>query len=134
MRAALIGITLALTALFGVTAQAQSSRLTVVGAAAVLTGLDKITGQTSPIEARIGRPVKFGTLEIVAQSCRRSPPEDAPETAVYLEITDFPLRGVDETVDPEPKKVFSGWVFASNPAANALEHPVYDVWAINCKT
>ena len=31
-------------------------------------------------------------------------------------------------------KVFSGWMFASSPALNALEHPVYDIWVIDCKT
>jgi hypothetical protein len=30
--------------------------------------------------------------------------------------------------------IFSGWMFASSPALNALEHPVYDVWVIDCKT
>ncbi len=31
-------------------------------------------------------------------------------------------------------KVFSGWMFASSPALNPLEHAVYDVWVIDCKT
>ncbi|HBK91552.1 MAG TPA: hypothetical protein DDZ68_07785 [Parvularcula sp.] len=30
--------------------------------------------------------------------------------------------------------VFSGWMFASSPALSALQHPVYDVWVIDCKT
>lgn len=30
--------------------------------------------------------------------------------------------------------IFRGWMFASSPALNALEHPVYDVWVIDCKT
>lgn len=34
----------------------------------------------------------------------------------------------------EGKEVFSGWMFASSPALNALEHPVYDVWVIDCQT
>jgi hypothetical protein len=25
-------------------------------------------------------------------------------------------------------------MFASNPALNALEHPVYDVWVIDCRS
>ena len=32
------------------------------------------------------------------------------------------------------QKIFSGWMFASSPALNALEHPVYDVWVIDCQT
>ena len=29
--------------------------------------------------------------------------------------------------------LFSGWMFASSPALSALEHPVYDVWVIDCQ-
>ena len=29
--------------------------------------------------------------------------------------------------------VFNGWMFASSPALNALEHPVYDLVLIECK-
>ncbi|MEM9897786.1 MAG: DUF2155 domain-containing protein [Pseudomonadota bacterium] len=35
---------------------------------------------------------------------------------------------------PPEESVFSGWMFASSPALNALEHPVYDVWVIDCQT
>lgn len=30
--------------------------------------------------------------------------------------------------------IFSGWMFKSSPALNGVEHPVYDVWVIDCKT
>lgn len=37
--------------------------------------------------------------------------------------------------DPEhPDRIFSGWMFASSPGLNAVEHPVYDVWLTDCKT
>jgi len=36
--------------------------------------------------------------------------------------------------DVEGDKIFSGWMFASSPALNPLEHPVYDVWVIGCET
>ena len=28
--------------------------------------------------------------------------------------------------------IFSGWMFASSPALSAMNHPVYDVWVIDC--
>jgi|GEM_PF-1227679 len=34
----------------------------------------------------------------------------------------------------EGENIFRGWMFASSPALNALEHPVYDVWVIDCTT
>ncbi len=29
--------------------------------------------------------------------------------------------------------IFRGWMFASSPALNPVDHPVYDVWVIDCK-
>ncbi|HEY7608728.1 MAG TPA: DUF2155 domain-containing protein, partial [Alphaproteobacteria bacterium] len=59
--------------------------------------------------------------------CQRSRPDQKLERAAFLEIVD---------IDPTTKKrvlKFSGWMFASNPALSALEHPVYDVWVKDCK-
>ena len=93
----------------------------------VLRGLDKVTGRAIDINAPSGMPVKFGTLIITARYCYMVPPEEPPETTAFLQI--------DETKRGEPtKRLFSGWMFASTPALNALEHPVYDVWVITCKT
>ena len=93
---------------------------------AVLQGLDKVTARISTIEAPVGKPVHFGTLEITARACRRHPPEEPPESASFLEIRDI-------LPDEPPKLVFSGWMFASSPALSALQHPVYDVWLVDCK-
>ena len=35
-------------------------------------------------------------------------------------------------VNGAPVDLFSGWMFASSPAVSALEHPVYDIWVIDC--
>jgi len=104
----------------------------VPGAVAVLRGLDKVTGLYRDFNAPIGKPVKFHTLDIVARSCQKSSPEDPPETAVFMEVVDTPLpkKGAPP---PSSSKIFSGWIFGSTPALNALEHPVYDVWAIGCR-
>lgn len=95
-------------------------------ATAVLQGLDKITARISTFEAPLGRAVRFGTLEITVKSCRKRPPEEPPETSAYMEILDIkPVQ--------EPVRLFEGWMFASSPALSALEHPVYDVWVLDCK-
>jgi hypothetical protein len=101
--------------------------------AAVFRGLDKVTGHTKDVPAAIGRSVRFGTLEIVARDCWKAAPEDAPEVKIYVEIWDTPVpRNANEK--PERKKLKEGWVFASSPSLNALDHPLYDVWAIDCKS
>lgn len=93
---------------------------------AVLQTLDKITGRVRTMEAPIEQPVRFGTLDIVAHACRQRPPEEAPESAAFLEIR-------ESKPGENPRMLFVGWMFASSPAISALEHPVYDVWIIECK-
>ena len=93
---------------------------------ALLEGLDKITARVSKFEALVGAPVQFGTLAIRVRDCEKSPPEDTPESAAFVEI--------DETRTGEVRtRVFSGWMFASSPALSALEHPVYDVILLDCR-
>tara|TARA_B100000315_G_scaffold212156_2_gene209383 strand:- start:6158 stop:6550 length:393 start_codon:yes stop_codon:yes gene_type:complete len=93
---------------------------------AVLQALDKVTARVSTFPAPIGRTVKFGTLEIIARNCDKRPPEETPESAAFLDIW--------EVRPGEPAaSVYRGWMFASSPALAAMEHPVYDVWVLDCK-
>jgi hypothetical protein len=105
----------------------------VSGSAVVLRALDKITGRTRDIVAPVGKAVSFGTLEILARACERAPETEAPETKAFLEILDAPVRR-QAGQSQEKAKVFSGWMFASSPGLNPLEHAVYDVWPIACRT
>jgi hypothetical protein len=93
---------------------------------AVLRALDKVTARVSTISAPVGREVRFGTLRILVRTCKKRPPEEPPETSVFLEILDLRPRGA-------PQRVFTGWMFASSPALSAMEHPTYDVWPIDCR-
>ncbi len=92
----------------------------------VLQGLDKITARISTFDAPVGEAVRFGSLEIVARRCHKTPPEEPPERAAFLEVTDI-------RPDSPAVELFTGWMFASSPAISGLEHPVYDVWVIDCK-
>ena len=93
---------------------------------AVLQGLDKVTARISTLEAAVGQTVRFGSLEVSVRACRKHPPEEPPESAAFLEIR-------EKKADEEAKLLFSGWMFASSPALSALEHPVYDLWVVDCK-
>jgi hypothetical protein len=96
--------------------------------AAVLRGLDKITARITTFEAPIDMEVSFGTLRITARTCKKRPPEEPPEVAVFLDISE------QRPGDAERRDLFTGWMFASSPALSALEHPVYDVWVIDCSS
>ncbi|MEX0922957.1 MAG: DUF2155 domain-containing protein [Rhodovibrionaceae bacterium] len=113
-------------ALCAASAPAFAQSETIPRQIAVLQGLDKITARISTFEAPIGEAVTFGSLDIVARTCRETPPEEPPESAAFLEV-------VDKRPDGPEVQVFSGWMFASSPAVSALEHPVYDVWVKACR-
>jgi hypothetical protein len=93
---------------------------------AVLQGLDKVTAKVVTIEAPVGEPVHFGTLEIVARACKKRRPEDQPESAAFLDV--WELRPGEPAAG-----LFRGWMFASSPALSAMEHPVYDIWVLDCR-
>ena len=112
---------LVLAALTGVRAQPAEPFRAVIGA------LDKITARTTQLELPKDRRVKFGTLLITARDCYTRPPVEPPETYIFLEIDDVLADGTEV-------RVFTGWMLASSPALSALEHAVYDVWAITCMT
>lgn len=107
-------------------AGAEKKKAKKLGPHAVLQGLDKVTARISTFPAPLGETVTFGSLRIVARTCKKRPPEEPPESAAYLEIEDI-------KPGEEPAKLFNGWMFASSPALSSLEHPVYDVWVTDCK-
>ena len=92
----------------------------------VLGALDKVTARVNTLKGLVGMPVKFGTLEITAETCVTTPPEDPPESASFLQI--FQIQE-----DRGEQQVFSGWMFASSPALSAMDHPVYDIWVLGCE-
>lgn len=142
-----------------------------------LRGLDKITAQFTDMVVPIGDTATFGTLTLVPRTCSNRPPEEFPETAVFLEVyadendvagqrarvaedllaenelaplvaeddavpiveseesptipvSDMVMASIDEALFGEA--IFKGWMFASSPSINAMEHPTYDVWVIAC--
>jgi hypothetical protein len=97
---------------------------------AILQGLDKTTARVSRIEAPVDASVHFGTLVITVRACVKRPPEEPPETSVFLIIDEERPGGTSFVT----RRVFSGWMFASSPAVSAMEDPIYDVSVLDCKT
>ncbi len=93
---------------------------------AVLRALDKMTARVAEIEIETQKPYTFGTISITVRSCRETPPEETPESAAFLDISEI-------KAGEEEKTLFRGWMFASSPALSAMEHPVYDLWLMGCK-
>lgn len=103
-------------------AEAQSVQ---TGTGAVLRSLDKMTDESRDISLRAGAAADLGNLVIVLHECRYPAGNAAGEAYASLTIRD---RHAGDAV------VFSGWMVASSPALNPLEHRRYDVWVLDCLT
>jgi hypothetical protein len=100
---------------------------------AVISLLNKRNGQTRDFELKPGESVRLGKVALFVRACERTAPWET-----YADQGAFVRMAVNErppgTNDAERWRwVFSGWLFKENPAANVLEHPVYDVWVKACK-
>ncbi|MCF8496043.1 MAG: DUF2155 domain-containing protein [Alphaproteobacteria bacterium] len=103
-----------------------------------LRSLDKITARTRTFEAEVGSTVQFGALHVKIRACRKASPIDQPESAAFLQI--WEIKGPEETLPSEQAAptldkaewVFSGWMFASSPGLSPMDHPIYDVWVLDC--
>lgn len=95
---------------------------------AVFAGLDKITARITQFDVYIDETVLFGALEITPRACYNRPPnETLQRTSAFIEVDQRSLSGTTQ-------RIFTGWVFADSPALNAVDHAVYDVWLVECKT
>ena len=91
-------------------------------AGAELRGLDKLTGTSRDISLSVGETVAYGGIEITLGDCRFPTENPAGDAYAWLVIRE----------DDQDRPAFEGWMVASSPALNALEHPRYDVWVIRC--
>jgi hypothetical protein len=94
------------------------------GQGAVLRGLDKVNAEFQDIEILNGTSVRYERLVIDLGECRYPENNPAGDAYAYLTIRD---QGAAQPV-------FQGWMLASSPALNALDHARYDVWVLRCKT
>jgi hypothetical protein len=93
---------------------------------AVFSGLDKITGRIVSFEVAVDETVQFGALQLTPRVCYSRPPTESPKTTGFLEVDEV-------TLDNKYRRIFTGWMFASSPGLHAIEHPIYDVWLVDCK-
>ncbi|MEL6571966.1 MAG: DUF2155 domain-containing protein [Pseudomonadota bacterium] len=100
-------------------ATAQSAT-TALGAD--LRVLDKLNGIVTDVSLRAGETATLGYLSVNLKECRF--PRDNPNGDAFAEL--LVMYRDNET------PAFEGWLIASAPALNAMEHPRYDVWVLRC--
>ena len=94
------------------------------GTGAVLRGLDKVSGAVIDLEVPTGATAQIFGLDIGLAECRYPDGNPSGDAYAYLVIR---TRGGEGAL-------FTGWMIASAPALNALDHARYDVWVLRCTT
>lgn len=97
--------------------------------AAVLQGVDKITAETLRFETKIGEAIRYKGLIVTVHACEGAAADEGGVDAIaHLDVQSRP-EGVNAA-----RTIYRGWMYASSPSLHPMEHPVYDLWLIACKT
>ncbi|MCK0172203.1 DUF2155 domain-containing protein [Aliiroseovarius sp. S1123] len=97
---------------------------TAKASGAFLRGLDKVSGTPVDFKMNVGDTVELGRLRVTLGECRYPTDNPSGDAFAWLVVRD---GNAEETT-------FEGWMIASSPALNALDHPRYDVWVLRCVT
>ena len=88
--------------------------------------LDKISSKNITLDLENGKEIIFEDLSIKSIKCKNSEFDDNPEVTAYIQVRDLNNKTNNEVF------VFNGWMFSSSPSINPFDHPVYDIWLLNC--
>ena len=105
-------------------APAQQTPTASVAPGGTLRVLDRMTGQLQDVDLSNGEAADLGKISVALEECRFPTGNPSGDAFAYVEVNDTLAE----------KTVFSGWMIASAPALNSLDHGRYDVWVIRCTT
>ena len=88
--------------------------------------LDKISSKNTLLKLKNGNLIKYKDLSIKSFKCKNSEFDDNPEITAYIQVKDLTNKDNNEVF------VFNGWMFSSSPSITPFDHPVYDIWLVNC--
>ena len=88
--------------------------------------LDKISSKNELIKMNINEESVYKDLVIKVMKCTNSELDDNPEIKAYIQVRDLTKSDNDKVY------VFNGWMFSSSPSIAPFDHPVYDIWLVNC--
>ena len=114
----------ALVLIAALCASTASAEATSNGSGAILRALDKTSGTTVDVAISSGQVASIGRLQIVLNECRYPAGNPSGDAYAALEVSETGRAGT----------VFTGWMIASAPALNAMEHSRYDIWVMRCST
>ena len=88
--------------------------------------LDKVSSKNKLLKLKNGEDFNYKDLLIKSIKCKNSEFDDNPEITAYMQVIDLNNSNKDEVF------VFNGWMFSSSPSITPFDHPVYDIWLVNC--
>ena len=88
--------------------------------------LDKISSKNELVNIINKEELIYKDLAIKVMKCTNSYLDDNPETKAYIQVRDLTKNNNDQVY------VFNGWMFSSSPSIAPFDHPVYDIWLVNC--
>ena len=88
--------------------------------------LDKISSKNTLIKLKNGEPLRHKDLLIKSLKCKNSEFDDNPEITAYIQAKDLTIKSKDGVF------IFNGWMFSSSPSIAPFDHPVYDIWLVDC--
>ena len=103
---------------------ALAQQATSDGTGVTLRALDKLTGKVRDLEIAARNSATVGRITITANECRYPSGNAAGEAYASLTITEVGKEA----------PVYQGWMIASSPALNPMDHQRYDVWVLRCTT
>ncbi len=86
--------------------------------------LDKISNKLIEKSIKVNESDSIETLNIKVYSCFTEPPDEVPENYVLIDVKD--------NFQDEEKSIYKGWMISSSPDVTPLEHPIYDLWLLDC--
>ena len=88
--------------------------------------LDKISTKNTLVKLKNGEEIKHKDLLIKSMKCKNSEFDDNPEITAYIQVKDMMNKNKNDVY------VFNDWMFSSSPSIKPFDHPVYDIWLVNC--
>ena len=88
--------------------------------------LDKIASKNFLLKLKNGDDTKYKDLIIKSLKCKNSEFDDNPEITAYIQVSDLTKKNKNDVF------IFNGWMFSSSPSIIPFDHPVYDIWLVNC--
>ena len=103
-----------------------SAEINIDGTNTDIKILDKISSKNELIKLTNNEEFIYKDLAIKSIKCTDSKFDDNPEVKAYIQVRDLTKKNRNNVF------VFNGWMFSSSPSIAPFDHPVYDIWLVNC--